>query len=63
MLASTIVNTVLNNHFGTTQKQVEVKFYDNGVYQFSSFYHSEHLAWAAGENWRDLGKTKSYLIP
>ena len=62
--ASSIVDNVLNNHFGTTVKQVEVRLYDNGLYQFSQYFHTEHLAWAAGENWKSLTSSakKSYEI-
>lgn len=62
--ASSIVDAVLNSHFGTTQKSVEVRFYDKGLYQYSVFYHSGHIAWAAGENWKMLATsaTKDYEI-
>jgi len=62
--ASSIVDSVLNNHFGTDKKEVEVRFYDNGMYQYSMFYHTGHLAWAAGENWNMLSTsaTKSYEV-
>ena len=62
MNASFIVDNVLNNHFETTKKPVIVQFFDSGKFQYSSPYHTEHLAWAAGENWKMLGSTKSYEI-
>jgi len=63
--ASSIVDKVLNDHFGTSKKTVECRFYDNGLYQYSMFYHTGHLAWAAGENWKMLAgtsRTKDYEI-
>lgn len=59
-----IVDGVLNNHFGTNKKEVEVRFYDNGMYQYSMFYHTRHLAWSAGENWKILSTSaiKTYEI-
>jgi hypothetical protein len=60
--ASAIMNTVLNTHFGTDKKEFECKLFDNENYIFSSFHHSEFLAWTAGENWKMLGKTKDYKL-
>jgi len=60
--ATKLVDDVLNNHFGTVEKSFEVRFFDNRIYQFSKSYHSERLAWAAGENWQMLSSNKTYKI-
>ena len=62
MKRSNIEKEVLNNHFGTGDRNVELRLYENGVYQFSSFHHIGHLAWGAGENWKMLGSNKTYEI-